>query len=131
MATMLAGLFRSMRFGVSEAHGLANLIEYNFFKEEGCIAYDEKGARFSVVEDKFVGCVEGLARRLLTIEATGDYEGAKGMIEKFGKMPPEVAEAIKRLEDIPVDIKPIYSSAHELRRAMGKWWMQFVNHEGG
>jgi hypothetical protein len=131
MATMLAGLFRSMRFGVSEAHGLANLIEYNFFKEEGCIAYDEKGGRFSVVEDKFVGCVEGLARRLLTIEATGDYEGAKGMIEKFGKMPPEVAEAIKRLEDIPVDIKPIYSSAHELRRAMGKWWMQFVNDKGG
>ena len=131
MATMLAGLFRSMRFGVSEAHGLANLIEYNFFKEEGCIAYDEKGARFSVVEDKFVGCVEGLARRLLTIEATGDYEGAKGMIEKFGKMPSEVAEAIKRLEDIPVDIKPIYSSAEELHRAMGKWWMQFVNHKGG
>jgi len=131
MATMLAGLFRSMRFGVSEAHGLANLIEYNFFKEEGCIAYDEKGGRFSVVEDKFVGCVEGLARRLLTIEATGDYEGAKGMIEKFGKMPPEVAEAIKRLEDIPVDIKPIYSSAQELRRTMGKWWMQFVNDKGG
>jgi hypothetical protein len=131
MATMLAGLFRSMRFGVSEAHGLANLIEYNFFKEEGCVAYDEKGGRFSVVEDKFVECVEGLARTLLTIEATGDYEGAKGMIEKFGKMPPEVGEAIKRLGDIPVDIKPIYSSAHELRRAMGKWWMQFVNHKGG
>jgi hypothetical protein len=131
MATMLAGLFRSMRFGVSEAHGLANLIEYNFLKEEGCIVYDEKSARFSVVEDKFLGCVEALARRLLTIEATGDYEGAKGMIERFGKMPSEVEQAIKRLEDIPVDIRPIYSSAEELRRAMGKWWMQFLNHKGG
>jgi len=120
MATMLAGLFRSMRFGVSEAHGLANLIEFNFFKDEGCILFDENTARFSVVEEKFCRCVEALARRLLTIEATGDYHGAKSLIEKYGRIPVEVEQALRRLEDIPVDIKPIYSSAEELRRTMGR-----------
>ncbi len=111
----LGGIFRSVRFGINEAHGGANAIEYNYIKEKGGFEYDEATQKFSVKLDKMPDAVKALSHDLLMIEALGDYEGAKQMIEKYRYLPPEMESALDRLEDVPVDIRPVYRVVNELR----------------
>ncbi|HOE81403.1 MAG TPA: peptidase [Myxococcota bacterium] len=113
-ATYLAGLFRSVRFGISEAHGVSNIMQYNFLKEFGGITYDEATGLFGLNYKLFVEGIAALSKRLLEIEALGDLEGARAFIKKYGFMPPEVAKALEKLAHIPVDIRPVYTYASEL-----------------
>lgn len=113
-STFVAGIFRSVRFGIGEAHGKANIVEFNALRKAGAITYDEQTKRFGVDRAKFGPAIRDLARRLLTIEAEGDYEGAKKLLEELGSMPPEVASALERLRDVPVDIRPRYTFAEGL-----------------
>ena len=115
MWTYLAGIFRSVRFGVSEAHGRANMIQYNYLKEFGAFQFDPKTKKFSVNEEKFATGIKNLAHDLLMIEAKGDYKKAKEFIAKYGIVPPEVKEALASLGGIPVDIWPTYTLANRLR----------------
>ncbi|MBP7380822.1 peptidase [Myxococcota bacterium] len=113
-ASYLAGIFRSVRFGIGEAHGSANIMQFNYLREKGAITFDEATGRFGLDRSRFDGAVEGLAREVLTIEANGDYEAAAAMIKKYVFMPAEVAAALDRLGHIPVDIKPIYTLGDRL-----------------
>jgi len=114
----LAGFFRAVRFGADEAHGVNNLMYYNYLKAAGVYAYDPATVRFTVNFDNhlFHAAVTALAREVLTIEATGNYEAAKQFMAKYGKMPPEAHDVLANLGDIPVDIHPIYSTAEKLRQ---------------
>lgn len=106
--TYLAGIFRSTRFGIKEAHGGSNIMQFNYLREKGAFTYDPKTEKFGVDKAKMDAAIKDLARDILMIEAKGDYEGAKKFVEKYRTMPKEFEDAIAKLKGIPVDIKPIY-----------------------
>ncbi len=106
--TFLAGTFRSVRFGISEAHGGGNAIIYNYLLEKGAYEYDESKQTVRVNFDKIYDSVKELANVLLTIQAEGDYEGAKELIAKYAVNSPSMNTLREKLSNLPVDIKPVY-----------------------
>lgn len=105
-ATYLAGLFRSVRFGIGEAHGVANALQFNYLLEKGVITPED--GRFRISYEDFPGAIAQLVQDLLTVQAAGDYAGAKALLDRYGVMPPVLAEALARLDGVPVDILPLY-----------------------
>ncbi|RKY78855.1 peptidase [candidate division KSB1 bacterium] len=112
-ATNLGGMFRSIRFGIGEAHGGGTAIQMNFYLEKGAYKISRDG-KFYVNEFKIKSAVKQLAKKVLLIEATGDYKAAKELIEKYAVIKPEVQKALDSLNDIPVDIHPVYPIEKEL-----------------
>jgi hypothetical protein len=108
LPTYLAGLFRTIRFGLKEAHGTGVLIQFNFLAEKGAIQFDPKTGKFVAHAADIRTYFRELAGILLAIEAKGDYNGAGALIQKYGTPTPEVNEALKRLTHIPVDIRPVF-----------------------
>ena len=110
MATYVAGLYRSLRFGAEEAHGKANLIQLNFLREQGAIVLGEDG-KFNVNEEIFFEKCGELGKLILTIEAEGDYEKAGEVLDKYGKVTPEIQDNIDKLVNIPRDLNTTYTLA--------------------
>lgn len=106
-ASMLAGMFRSMRFGVGEAHGRAEMTEFNYYAERGGIIRDANG-RYRYVADKLPDAIRAMMKELLDIEATGDAKRAEALFAKYDKMPAELQRELAKHNDIPVDITPVY-----------------------
>ncbi|MCX6154495.1 MAG: Zn-dependent hydrolase [Candidatus Kapabacteria bacterium] len=104
--TYLAGLYRSIRFG-AEAHGMANLIQLNFLRVQGAIK--KKDGKLSIDEKIFFDKVGDLARMVLTVEADGDYNAAKKIIEQYGRVTDELSAEIESLKDIPRDLDTKYN----------------------
>lgn len=102
-ASYLAGMFRSIRFGTGSAHGGAITIELNYHMENGGFKVNENGLFYLDVE-ALKASVESLASRLLMIELTGDYDGAKELIDTYRFVSPEVQAAIDSLADVPIDV---------------------------
>ena len=113
-ASYLGGMFRSIRFGIDEAHGGGVAIQFNYYIENGAFFTDEKG-KLNVDTEKIYPAVRDLAAKLLTIEALGDYETAKQFIEKYRLMTPLMERLIDELKHIPVDIRPSYPVLNELK----------------
>ena len=111
--TFLASTFRSIRFGINEAHGRGVAIQLNTFLDTGAVTVAPDGA-FAVNHDAIAEAVEGLTRRLMMIQARGDYAAAQEVIDTLGVIRPEVQRVLDRLEDIPTDIRPRYVTAAEL-----------------
>jgi hypothetical protein len=111
--TYLVSTFRTLRFGLNEAHGKGMAMQVNYLTDKGGFAVREDG-RFEVRFDKISSAVRDLDHDLLTIEATGDYAGAKRMLDALGVIRPELKKALSSLSDIPVDIEPIFVTAKEL-----------------
>ena len=108
-----AGLmFRSMRFGLEEAHGGGTAVQWNWYREKGAIA-PAAGGRFRVRPEKFREAVRSLANELLEIEATGSFDRARRLLDRYGKETPEIRSTVARLSDIPVDIAPVFVAAGE------------------
>jgi hypothetical protein len=107
--SFLAGLFRSMRFGVDEAHGKANVVQMNYLLKEGAISVDPESGKFTVHFDRIEEAITSLARILLTLEAEGDYEGSRQFLEAYGQVTPVILESLDKLKDLPTDIRPIYT----------------------
>lgn len=103
--TFLAGIFRSVRFGASSAHGKANMIRFNFFAQQGAFTKDEDGY-YSVNMEKMGSAVEALSRLILTYQGDGDYDGVAKLVDEMGIIKPELASDLAKLEaaNIPVDI---------------------------
>ena len=103
--TFMAGIFRSIRFGASSAHGKANLVRFNYFKEKGAFTVDSTG-RYAINFDKMKEAISSLSTLILTIQGDGDYDKAVAFIRQYGEMDNELKAALKRIEDknIPVDI---------------------------
>ncbi|HEY9069508.1 MAG TPA: peptidase [Candidatus Ozemobacteraceae bacterium] len=108
LPTYLAGLFRTIRFGLEEAHGTGVMIQFNFLAEKGAIGYDAKTGKFVAHGDNIRAHFRELARILLEIQANGDYEAAGALIAKYGTPTPEVREVLTHLTHVPVDIRPVY-----------------------
>ncbi len=106
----LPGFFRAIRFGTTDAHGGANMMEFNFFKEQGAIDFDSQTQKFHVNLDKMPAAVEALANKLLMLQALGDYDGAKAFLAKYGQSSPELDALLAKLTDIPTDIEPMFGA---------------------
>jgi len=114
-ASYLAGFFRSVRFGASEAHGRANMISFNYLLEKGGIVSSKATGKYRVDFGKVRGAVKALATDLLELEARGDYEKAKAFIDKYGNMSPQMKAALAKLTAIPVDIRPEYTVLQKMK----------------
>jgi hypothetical protein len=104
--TYLASSFRTLRFGVHEAHGKGMAMQFNYLTDKGAFVENPDGT-FAVSFQKIKPAVRDLVHDLLTIEANGDYVGAKRMLDELGVLRPPMERALEKLKDIPVDIEPI------------------------
>jgi len=121
--TFLASAFRSLRFGLNEAHGKGMAMQLNFLMDRGAFVQNQDGT-FAVDMAKMKDAVTELDHDLLTLEAEGDYAGAKKMLDELGVVRPAVRKALDQLHDVPTDIEPIFVTAEELaplaKQAVGK-----------
>lgn len=111
--TFLASSFRTLRFGISEAHGRGMALQFNYLADKGAFSAHADGT-FSVNLSKMKSGVRDLTHNLLTIEAKGDYAGAKAMLEKLAILRPALKSALEGLGDIPIDINPNPVTANKL-----------------
>lgn len=105
MVTFMAGIFRSVRFGASSAHGKANMIRFNFFKEKGAFSRNPDGT-YKVDFDKMESAMEDLSRLILTLQGNGDYDGVAKLVSEKGMITVELQKDLDRLSaaNIPVDV---------------------------
>ncbi len=106
--TYLASMFRSVRFGITEAHGRGVALQFNYLTDEGAIKFSEAKGTFSVDHAKIKDSVRKLTHELLMVEAEGNYAGAKAMLDKYAIIRPPMQQALDRLKEVPVDIEPIF-----------------------
>jgi hypothetical protein len=111
--TFLASAFRSLRFGLAEAHGKGMAVQFNYLLNRGAFVA-QAGGTYEVNFEKIKAAVRDLDHDLLTLEATGDYAGAKKMLDELGVLRPELAAALNRLKDIPTDIEPVFVTADKI-----------------
>jgi hypothetical protein len=104
--TFLAGIFRSIRFGASSAHGRANMIRFNFFERAGAFSHDEATGTYRVNRPEFEQAAQDLSARLLTLQGDGDYAAVAAFVEEMGNVGPALQADLDRLAAaaIPVDI---------------------------
>src|ERR1700681_439448 len=113
-ASYVAGVFRTVRFGTAEAHGQAEMMEFNYLSERGAIRQNANG-RYAIDYDKMPGAMADLAKELLEIEATGNRSRAEHWFKKYGTMPEELKASLKAASDVPVDIDPVFSFPERVR----------------
>jgi hypothetical protein len=103
----LAGIFRTVRFGTGEAHGRAEMMEFNYLFEQGAIK--RESGKYAVDYTKIRAGLAKLAKELLEIEATGNRARAQAWMKKYDNMPSELQAAMKAAADIPVDLDPTFA----------------------
>jgi hypothetical protein len=113
--TFLASSFRSIRFGINEAHGRGVAIQLNSFLDAGAVTVDSDG-RFTVDHSRIRGAVTALTTELMTLQATGDVGAAERILEARGVVRPAVQRVLDRLGSVPTDIQPRYITAVQLAR---------------
>jgi hypothetical protein len=111
--TFLASAFRSIRFGVTEAHGKGIAIQLNYLLDQRGFEINSDGT-FRVNTDRVKEGVTGLTREIMTIQAEGDYAKAKALGDRLGMVRPPVQKALDKLIDVPVDIEPRFTTAAQL-----------------
>ena len=104
--TFLASLLRSVRFGAADAHGRANIVAFNFLREQGAFSRDSATGRYRVDFAKFRTGTDSLTRTILTLQGDGDYDGVGALNAKYGAIGPDLQSDLDRLkaQGIPVDI---------------------------
>lgn len=105
--TFLASMFRSVRFGVNEAHGKGVALQFNYLLDAGALT--EEAGRYGIDPRRIKEGVRSLARELLTIEAEGSYAKAIAILDKYGVIRPGMQTALDRLKEVPVDIEPKFA----------------------
>ncbi|MCC6523572.1 MAG: hypothetical protein IT373_13025 [Polyangiaceae bacterium] len=113
LVSYFAGLFRSVRFGVSEAHGQGSALQVNRFFEEGAATADPATGKLKVDLDKLEASITKLVHDICMLQHAGDRAGVEAMLAKYGVMSPAMKKALDGLGDIPVDLRPIYPAAGE------------------
>ena len=112
----LPGLFRSVRFGLHEAHGKGNMIQYNWFKDKGAFTHDPATDRYAIHFDKMGEAAMSLTRELCVLQAKGDYAAAEAFVNQWGNVPEEVERIVGKLTSLPSDVAPDYD-AHQFTTA--------------
>jgi hypothetical protein len=113
--SFLAGCFRSIRFGLEEAHGKGQALQFNWLYEKGAFVLHSDG-KFSVDFTKVEDAVESLSREILTIQAKGDKPAAQSLLQSHASLTQPLRVALDKIEhmQVPVDITPIFGTANKL-----------------
>jgi len=111
--TFLASAFRSIRFGIGEAHGKGQVLQLNFLLGDGAFKVAADGT-FSVDPARVKAGVTALTRELMTLQAEGSYAKAKAILERLAVVRPETERVLDRLKDVPVDVEPRFVTAEGL-----------------
>jgi len=112
-ASYVAGIFRTVRFGTGEAHGRAEMMEFNYLTEQGAIT--QVSGRYHVDYAKMPAAIAALAKELLEQEATGNRARTEAWFAKYDKMPPALTSVLAGASTVPIDIDPIFSFAEPVR----------------
>jgi hypothetical protein len=112
-ASYVAGIFRTLRFGTGEAHGRAEMMEFNYLVENRALS--QAGGRWTIDYARMPAAIAELAKVLLDIEAKGDRSRAESWFAKYDKMPPELSKALAGTKDIPVDLEPVFAFKEEVK----------------
>ena len=107
-ATYFTGIFRAMRFGTESAHGHGAALQYGYLKNRAAFAWDAGAQRYTIDAAKMEAGLRALLHEQLMLQATGDYEGAKALFERWAHLDDPARAAIASMDGIPVDIRPIY-----------------------
>jgi hypothetical protein len=114
--TFLASAFRSVRFGIGEAHGKGIALQFNYLMDEGAFHFNEETGRVSINPEKIKDAVRKLTHDIMTIQAEGSYEKAKAMLDKYGVIRPRMQSLLDQMGSVPVDIEPIFPLAQNSPR---------------
>ena len=103
--TFIAGIFRSVRFGAGDAHGVANMVRFNYFKDQGAFERLEDGT-YKIDYDKTRAAIKSLSQLILTLQGEGDYDAVNKLVEEKGKIGEQLKKDLARLNNasIPVDV---------------------------
>jgi hypothetical protein len=112
-ASYVAGIFRTVRFGTGEAHGRAEMMEFNYLTEQGAIT--QVSGRYHVDYAKMPAAIAALAKELLEQEATGNRARTEAWFAKYDKMPPALTSVLAGASTVPIDIDPVFSFAEPVR----------------
>jgi hypothetical protein len=107
-AAYVAGLFRAMRFGDTDAHGRGAAMQYRYIRDKGGIVWDANAKRFRIDPTKLDAAISALVGDIVRLQATGDYDGTKAFLAKWAVMDAEAKQVTGQMTHIPVDIRPIY-----------------------
>ena len=113
-ASYVAGIFRTLRFGTAEAHGRAELMEFNVLLEQKAIAQGADG-RFAIDYAAMPTAIAALDERLLLFETKGDRVGVEAWFAKYDVMPQSLARALESAREVPIDITPEFALGSEAR----------------
>lgn len=108
LATYFVGLFRSMRFGINEAHGKGAAFQYTYFAEAGAFSWDEAEQKFRIDFAALEQAIADLTRDVIVVQGDGDYDAAQAFLDKYATLDDRAEAVIASLTDLPVDIQPIY-----------------------
>jgi hypothetical protein len=108
----VGGILRTLRIGIGEAHGRAELMEFNYLVEQGALRQDADG-RYAADYTAMPGAIASLAQKLLTFEAEGDRAGVESWFAKYDVTPDSLTKALEATRDIPVEIAPEFELARE------------------
>jgi hypothetical protein len=112
--TFLASAFRSIRFGINEAHGKGVAVQLNYLMDAGAVTVASDGT-FSVVAEKIKDAVRNLTGDIMMMQAEGNYGKASDLLKRLGVVRPPVQRVLDRLTSVPVDIEPVFVTAEQLR----------------
>jgi hypothetical protein len=112
-ASYVAGIFRTLRFGTGEAHGRAEMMEFNYLGEQGGLGLAD--GRYAIDYGRMRTALAQLAKQLLEMEATGDRARAEAWMAKYDVMPAALKSALAGTGDVPVDVYPIFGFAEKVQ----------------
>jgi hypothetical protein len=113
-ASYVAGIFRTIRFGTAEAHGQAQMMEFNYLLERGAIKRQPSGM-YAIDYAAMPGALADLAKELLEIEATANRERAENWFKKYDVMPSELHVSLRTASKVPVDVDPVFSFPERIK----------------
>ena len=113
LVSYFIGLFRSVRFGISEAHGKGAAVQINFFMEHGAAVWDATTSRLTVDVDRLEAAVAVLLNKILVLQAQGDVAAGKELLSVYGVSSKLIDDVLAQLDGVPVDLRPVYPLAGE------------------
>lgn len=105
-AARVADLLRTVRFGTAEAHGLGDIMQFNYLVESGAITWDGATRRYRIDFDRLPNAIEALMKELLEQEASGDRARTEAWFGRYGSVGAQLQQALQSIADVPVDIEP-------------------------
>ena len=112
--TFLAGIFRSVRFGASSAHGRANMIRFNYFSERGAFSRDPDTGTYRVNVEPFEQAIQDLGNEILVLQGNGDYDAVAAFVAENGNVGAQLQADLNRLDSIRIPVDIVYKQGKEV-----------------